>query len=165
MANHFVIADVFTDVAFGGNQLAVFPDATGISDRDMQAYAREINFSETTFVLPPRNSVNAFRIRIFTPRTELPFAGHPTVGTAAVLVHLGRVGGGRTNIVFEEGIGDVAITRWHERHQTRAARRIGVSIVATGRRFGRGSAVSPARRGGRNLACKRRPSDQLCAPW
>src|SRR5579864_8063644 len=107
MAYKFVIADVFTDKPFGGNQLAVFPDARGISDRAMQAYAREINFAETTFVLPPENSRNNFRVRIFTPRVEIPFAGHPTVGTAAVLAHLGMITS--SSAVFEEGIGPVTI--------------------------------------------------------
>jgi trans-2,3-dihydro-3-hydroxyanthranilate isomerase len=100
--HRFVIADVFTDQPFSGNQLAVFPEAQGISDRAMQAIAREFNFPETTFVLPP------WRIRIFTPKSELPFAGHPTVGTAAVLARLGKVDvPGR--IVLEEGIGPVPV--------------------------------------------------------
>lgn len=107
MAHKFVIADVFTDRPFGGNQLAVFPDARGISDKSMQAYAREINFAETTFVLPPENPKNTVRVRIFSPRVELPFAGHPTVGTAAVLSHLGVLR--PTGAVFEEGIGPVGI--------------------------------------------------------
>lgn len=107
MAHKFVIADVFTDVAFGGNQLAVFPDAHGISGQAMQAYAREINFAETTFVLPPENPENTARVRIFTPKVELPFAGHPTVGTAAVLKHLGRLDS--QDAIFEEGIGPVAV--------------------------------------------------------
>lgn len=109
MADRFVIVDVFTDVAFGGNQLAVFPDASSISDRDMQAYAREINFAETTFVLPPKKSSSAFRVRIFTPRTELPFAGHPTIGTVAALAHLGWIPVSPTKIVLEEGVGDVTV--------------------------------------------------------
>jgi len=81
----FVICDVFTEKAFGGNQLAVFPDARGLGDGAMQALAREFNFAETTFVLPPQDPGHFRRVRIFTPKVELPFAGHPTVGTAAVL--------------------------------------------------------------------------------
>src|ERR1700685_3300297 len=81
----FVLVDVFSDRAFGGNQLAVFPDAAGIADETMQRLAREFNFSETTFVLPPSDPSCTCRVRIFTPREELPFAGHPTLGTAAVL--------------------------------------------------------------------------------
>src|SRR6266511_1525527 len=91
MSHRFVIADVFTPTPFGGNQLAVFPDARGLSDRAMQAVAREFNFAETTFVLPPADPRHTRRVRIFTPRIELPFAGHPTVGTAAVLARLGVV--------------------------------------------------------------------------
>src|SRR5258706_8569856 len=91
MAHRFFIADVFTERPFAGNQLAVFPDAQGISDRAMQAIAREFNFAETTFVLPPHDPRHACRVRIFTPRAELPFAGHPTVGTAAALAGLGRI--------------------------------------------------------------------------
>jgi trans-2,3-dihydro-3-hydroxyanthranilate isomerase len=81
----FVLADVFTDRPFGGNQLAVFPDATGLSAAAMQALAREFNFSETTFVLPPASPDNTARLRIFTPTMEVPFAGHPTIGTSVVL--------------------------------------------------------------------------------
>ncbi|HSU15357.1 PhzF family phenazine biosynthesis isomerase [Longimicrobium sp.] len=111
MAHRFVIADVFTDRAFGGNQLAVFPDGRGISDRAMQSLAREFNFSETTFVLPPRQPGHAYQLRIFTPATELSFAGHPTVGTAAVLARLGVVElrGGAASIVCELGVGPVAV--------------------------------------------------------
>jgi trans-2,3-dihydro-3-hydroxyanthranilate isomerase len=100
--HRFVIADVFTDRPFSGNQLAVFPDARGLSDRAMQAIAREFNFPETTFVLPP------WRVRIFTPKAELPFAGHPTVGTAAVLatIHKMDLPG---KMVLEEGIGPVPV--------------------------------------------------------
>jgi trans-2,3-dihydro-3-hydroxyanthranilate isomerase len=81
----FVLADVFSDHPFMGNQLAVIPNAEGLSDATMQAITREFNFSETTFVLPPENPKHTCRLRIFAPRNELPFAGHPTLGTAAVL--------------------------------------------------------------------------------
>lgn len=111
MSHRFVIADVFTETAFGGNQLAVFPDGRGLSDRAMQALAREFNFAETTFVLPPQDTRHTRRVRIFTPKTELPFAGHPTVGTAAVLTRLGLVPipGGATSIVLEEGVGPITV--------------------------------------------------------
>lgn len=109
MGHDFIICDVFTDKPFGGNQLAVFPQAEGISDHEMQAFAREINFAESTFVLPPRDPRCACRVRIFTPKTELPFAGHPTVGTAAVLAHLGKIPSGTASVVFEEGIGPVTV--------------------------------------------------------
>jgi trans-2,3-dihydro-3-hydroxyanthranilate isomerase len=110
MSLDFTLADVFSDEPFGGNQLAVFPDAAGIADADMQRLAREFNFSETTFVLPPDDPACTHRVRIFTPREELPFAGHPTIGTAAVLAS--REGGEPASgeFVFEEGIGPVAVT-------------------------------------------------------
>jgi trans-2,3-dihydro-3-hydroxyanthranilate isomerase len=98
----FIIADVFTDQPFSGNQLGVFPDAQGLSDRAMQAIARELNFSESTFVFPPA------RVRIFTPQHEMQFAGHPTVGTAAVLAHLRKIDL-PARIVLEEGIGPVPV--------------------------------------------------------
>jgi trans-2,3-dihydro-3-hydroxyanthranilate isomerase len=111
MKHRFVIADVFTDTPFGGNQLAVFPDGRGISDRAMQKLAREFNFSETTFVLPPEGEDGRRPLRIFTPATELPFAGHPTVGTAAVLVRLGIVPAtaGAATVRFSEPVGPVDV--------------------------------------------------------
>jgi trans-2,3-dihydro-3-hydroxyanthranilate isomerase len=81
----YVVADVFTDVPLAGNQLAVFTDARDLDTATMQALAREMNFSESVFVLPPRSDAADVRIRIFTPEVELPFAGHPTLGTAFVL--------------------------------------------------------------------------------
>ena len=80
----YVVADVFTDVPLAGNQLAVFTDGRGVDDETMQKLARELNLSETVFVLPPEAGGHA-RIRIFTPATELPFAGHPVLGSAFVL--------------------------------------------------------------------------------
>jgi trans-2,3-dihydro-3-hydroxyanthranilate isomerase len=111
MSHRFAIADVFTETAFGGNQLAVFPEAEGLSDRAMQALAREFNFAETTFVLPAEDPRHTRRVRIFTPLTELAFAGHPTIGTAAVLARLGLVemSLGATTIVLEEGVGPVTV--------------------------------------------------------
>lgn len=84
-AFRFVTVDVFTDRRFGGNQLAVFPDARGLTDAEMQALADEFNLSETTFVLPPAHPQNSARVRIFNRVAEMPFAGHPNVGTAYVL--------------------------------------------------------------------------------
>lgn len=81
----FVTLDVFTDRRFGGNQLAVFPDARGLSDAEMQSLAAEFNLSETTFVLPPADPANSARVRIFHRTAEMPFAGHPNVGTGFVL--------------------------------------------------------------------------------
>jgi trans-2,3-dihydro-3-hydroxyanthranilate isomerase len=107
----FWTADVFTDRAFAGNPLAVVADATGLSTEQMQAIAREFNLSETTFVLPPESKEHTFRLRIFTPAAELAFAGHPTVGSAFVLAHVGRVKleGDVTRIVFGENVGPVRV--------------------------------------------------------
>lgn len=89
MFARYLTADVFTDRVFGGNQLAVFPDATSIPPELMHQIAREFNYSETTFVLPPDDATHTRRVRIFTPGGEVPFAGHPTVGTAHVLASIG----------------------------------------------------------------------------
>lgn len=111
MPYRYYTADVFTDRMFGGNQLAVFPDAAGISEDQMMSITREFNFSETVFVLAPENPRHTRRIRIFTPGKELPFAGHPTVGTAFVLAATGELAfaGGEERIVFEEGVGPVTV--------------------------------------------------------
>ena len=111
MPYSYHIADVFIDVPFGGNQLAVLPQAAGLDDAQMQAIAREFNFSETVFVFIPETSVGTRKLRIFTPGGELPFAGHPTVGTAYVLAHTGdiKLDGEETRIVFEEGVGPVPV--------------------------------------------------------
>ncbi|MDE3126572.1 MAG: PhzF family phenazine biosynthesis protein [Gemmatimonadota bacterium] len=108
----YVTVDVFTDRRFGGNQLAVFPDAREIPGELMLDITKEFNYSETTFVLPPEDPRHTRRVRIFTPEREMPFAGHPTVGTAHVLAHLGEVmlDGPETRIVFEEGVGPVPVT-------------------------------------------------------
>ncbi len=103
----FVTVDVFTDRRFGGNPLAVFPDAQGMSDSDMQALAAEFNLSETTFVLPPSDKANTARVRIFNRKAEMPFAGHPNVGTGWVLAQLGRAQGGVMR--FEEIAGLVEV--------------------------------------------------------
>jgi trans-2,3-dihydro-3-hydroxyanthranilate isomerase len=105
----FVQVDVFTDRIFGGNQLAVFLDPDGLSDAEMQSIAVEMNLAETTFVFPPTQRDAAVRVRIFTPGRELPFAGHPTVGTAWVLARTGRLPAGQREVVLEEGIGPVPV--------------------------------------------------------
>ena len=87
----YITLDVFTDRPFGGNPLAVFPEATGIGDEQMQAIAREFNLSETVFILPGTNGADA-NLRIFTPAREMPFAGHPTVGSSLILAGEGRIG-------------------------------------------------------------------------
>src|SRR5690349_18345044 len=100
----FVTVDVFTDRAFAGNPLAVFPDARGMTTKQMQQLAREFNYSESTFVLPPKDRKNTAQVRIFTPKDEIPFAGHPNVGTAFVLARKKD----RT-LLFEENAGLVPV--------------------------------------------------------
>ncbi len=107
MKRQFVTVDVFTDRKFGGNPLAVLPDAEGLSSEQMQAIAAEFNYAETTFVLPPKDPKHTAEVRIFTPKAEMPFAGHPNVGTAFVLARLGKAKGAR--MVFEEKAGLVAM--------------------------------------------------------
>lgn len=110
-AFRFVQVDVFTDRPFAGNPLAVLPDARGLTDEQMQAIAREMNLSETTFVLPPTDPRATYRMRIFTPATELPFAGHPSVGTAFVLASEGLfpLAEPQTTVWQEVGIGTLPI--------------------------------------------------------
>lgn len=107
----YFTTDVFTNVPFGGNQLAVFPDARGIPEHRLQDVTREFNYSETTFVYPPTDPQHTRQVRIFTPGAEVPFAGHPTVGTAHVLASIGEIAltGDTTHIVFEEGVGAVPV--------------------------------------------------------
>ena len=110
MRYRYYICDVFTDTRFGGNQLAVLPAADGLSDQRMQQIAREFNFSETTFVLPSAGHTR--RVRIFTPTAEIPFAGHPNIGTAFALAVAGEFGPVDTpiTITFEERAGLVPIS-------------------------------------------------------
>ena len=116
MRYRYYICDVFTDIRFGGNQLAVLPSAEGLLDGQMQQISREFNFSETTFVLPAEAGHDR-RVRIFTPTRELPFAGHPNIGTAFVLATAGVFGVSDTplTVTFEEKAGLVPIAI-HKRH-------------------------------------------------
>lgn len=107
--------DVFTDRAFGGNQLAVFNAPEGLTTDQMQAITREMAFSECTFVFPREDPSTDFRVRIFTPGRELPMAGHPTVGTAFALAHERIVSPGQARVVFGEGVGPVPVDlTWEE---------------------------------------------------
>src|SRR5262245_61199019 len=108
--------DVFTDRLFGGNQLAVVLDARGLDTVTMQAIAQEMNFSETTFLLPAERPDTDIRMRIFTPGEELPIAGHPTVGTTFALARTGVIAAGRERFVFGLGAGPtpVALTWRHD---------------------------------------------------
>jgi trans-2,3-dihydro-3-hydroxyanthranilate isomerase len=107
MQRRYITVDVFTDRAFGGNPLAVVLDAGGLSTSQMQAIASEFNYAETTFVLPPRDKGNDAQVRIFTVNKELPFAGHPNVGTAFVLATQAAKPPAR--LKFEEGAGLVPV--------------------------------------------------------
>ncbi|MGH7720801.1 MAG: PhzF family phenazine biosynthesis protein [Gemmatimonadaceae bacterium] len=111
MRHSFLTTDVFTDRRFGGNPLAVFPNASGIPEEALQRIAMEFNLSETTFVYPPSDARHTRRVRIFTPVDELPFAGHPTVGTAYALAVAGEIPlrGTETRVIFEEGVGPVPV--------------------------------------------------------
>ena len=117
MQRRYVTVDVFTDRIFGGNPLAVVLEAQGLNTLQMQAIAAEFNYAETTFVLPPRVPDHSARVRIFTPRTEVPFAGHPNVGTAVVFARQREAQGGSPldRLVFEEAAGLVPIRLIRER--------------------------------------------------
>lgn len=116
MNRRYVTADVFTDEKFKGNPVAVVLDAEGLSTSQMQAITVEFGYSETTFVLPPRDPANTAWVRIFTPSREIPFAGHPNIGTAFVLA--ARAASGQTplrdQLVFEEAAGLVPVTQLKE---------------------------------------------------
>lgn len=99
----FLVYDVFTDTPFGGNPLAVIPDASGLTGAMMQRIAREFNFSESAFVLPPENATHTAKVRIFTPTMEVPFAGHPIIGTAVALADLGK----GPDMALELGVGPI----------------------------------------------------------
>jgi len=101
--------DVFTDEVLSGNQLAVFLAPVGLSDQEMMLIAREMNFSESTFVFPAEAGGTDFRVRIFTPTGELDFAGHPTIGTAFALARAGKIAPGKARVVLGEGIGPVPV--------------------------------------------------------
>ena len=108
----YYLVDVFNEKPFGGNQLAVFTDAAGVSAELMQKIAGELKLSETTFVLPPENEKNDYRVRIFTPAVELPMAGHPTIGTAFVLARQKMMerNDSQTVVNLEEGVGEIPVT-------------------------------------------------------
>ena len=125
MRRRYHVLDVFTDTALAGNPLAVVLDADGLDAARMQAVAREFNLSETVFVAPPRDPVNSARLRIFTPTTELPFAGHPTIGTAVLLATLDAgdlLAREDVGLVLEEAIGHVTCSVRHRRGEAAHAR-------------------------------------------
>jgi len=109
MSLRFILVDVFTEKPFGGNQLAVFPDAEGIRGAQMQRIARELNFSETVFVLPAKQGSSLRNLRIFTPEAEVPFAGHPIVGSVFALEAEGMLPDGVESVVFDLEAGAVPV--------------------------------------------------------
>lgn len=123
MKLEFHILDVFSERPFGGNPLAVVLGGEALDAGTMQRIAGEFNLSETVFVLPPATAAATRRVRIFTPRVELPFAGHPSVGTAFLLAALGQcdLAAAKPVVVLEEGIGNVAVRIIHDRGEIRAA--------------------------------------------
>jgi trans-2,3-dihydro-3-hydroxyanthranilate isomerase len=139
MQIEFFTVDVFTNRQFGGNPLAVIPKAEGLSAEQMQAIASEFNLSETTFVLPPEDPAHTAQVRIFTPRAEMPFAGHPNVGTAYVLAREAEKAGARGDgsvLEFEEIAGLVRIELLKEGAQTVGAR------LASPQKFAQGKTVA-----------------------
>src|SRR5262245_20601445 len=135
MKRQFVTVDVFTDRKFGGNPLAVFPDARGLATEQMQSIAAEFNLAETTFVLPPKVPANTAHVRIFTPKAEMPFAGHPNVGTAFVLARQGECYGRKITddrLVFEEMAGLVPLDLTREQGNVVAARLAAPQKLALG---------------------------------
>jgi trans-2,3-dihydro-3-hydroxyanthranilate isomerase len=140
MKRRYVTLDVFTDTRFGGNPLAVVLDAEGLDGTAMQAIAREFNYSETTFVLAPKRKKNTAHVRIFTPNEELPFAGHPNVGTAYALARIGTVFGREVGdaVAFEEAAGLVPVRILRARGEI-----VGAQLTAP-QRLRRGSTMAPA---------------------
>jgi len=136
----FATVDVFTDRQFGGNPLAVVPDARGLTSEQMQAIAAEFNLSETTFVLPPQDAANTAQVRIFTPRAELPFAGHPNIGTAFVLAgattSAARPATGDA-MIFEEKAGLVRIQLLGDRSAVTGARLAAPQALSIGENIAR----------------------------
>ena len=142
MQRRYVTVDVFTDRAFGGNPLAVVLDAGGLSTAQMQSIASEFNYSETTFVLPPRDSRNDAQVRIFTVTAEIPFAGHPNVGTAFVLAT--RAAKPPARLKFEEAAGLVGIEILQETGRVVGAELTAPQSLSQLTQFGSGQAAECA---------------------
>jgi trans-2,3-dihydro-3-hydroxyanthranilate isomerase len=135
MKLEFATVDVFTDRRFGGNPLAVVTNAQGLSTEQMQAIAAEFNLAETTFVLPPKDAAHTAEVRIFTPKAEMPFAGHPNVGTAFVLARAGESYGraiSSDRLVFEEKAGLVPLDITREQGTVVAARLAAPQMLTLG---------------------------------
>lgn len=142
MQRRYITVDVFTDRAFGGNPLAVVLDAGGLSTAQMQAIAIEFNYSETTFVLPPRDSTHDAQVRIFTVTSEIPFAGHPNVGTAFVLA--AQAAKPPERFLFEEGAGLVSVEILSEGGSVVGAELTAPQPLSRLTQFGAGQAAATA---------------------
>lgn len=150
MRYHYYICDVFTDTRFGGNQLAILPEAEGLDDEQMQKIAREFNLTETTFVFPPEAG-HTRKVRIFTPTTEVPFAGHPNIGTAFTLGTAGEFGeiGSTIQVYFEEKVGVVPVSILKNRGKPLACRlaapeRLSLGAVASLQSLAAAVSLDPA---------------------
>jgi trans-2,3-dihydro-3-hydroxyanthranilate isomerase len=150
MRYRYYLCDIFTDTRFGGNQLAVLPEAQGLSDEQMQRIAREFNLTQTTFVFPPEKG-HTRKVRIFTTTTEVPFAGHPNIGTAFALATAGEFGeiGSTIQIFFEEeaGVVPVAILKSPGKPlvcQLAAPERLSLGAVASPRLLAAAVSLDPA---------------------
>jgi trans-2,3-dihydro-3-hydroxyanthranilate isomerase len=145
MKLHFVTVDVFTGTQFAGNPLGVVLNAQGLSGGQMQAIASEFNLAETTFVLPPKDPAHTAEVRIFTPRYEMPFAGHPNVGTAFALARAGEsygraIEGG--SVTFEEKAGLVPISILKEGSMVTGARLASPQLLSIGAEISAGLIAS-----------------------
>ena len=135
MKLHFVTVDVFTATQFAGNPLSVVLNAKGLTGGQMQAIAAEFNLAETTFVLPPKDPAHTAEVRIFTPRYEMPFAGHPNVGTAFALARAGTSYGrgvNRDRVTFEEKAGIVPISLLKDAETVTGARLASPQLLTLG---------------------------------
>jgi trans-2,3-dihydro-3-hydroxyanthranilate isomerase len=130
----FLTLDVFTRDRFGGNPVAVIPDARPVPDRLLLPIAREFNLSETVFIYPPHDPAHTRRVRIFTPQDELPFAGHPTIGAAFALAAIGEIPlqGEETRIILEEGVGPVPVLIRSRDGRPRSAQLTAAKLPHTG---------------------------------
>jgi trans-2,3-dihydro-3-hydroxyanthranilate isomerase len=138
MKLNFVTVDVFTATQFAGNPLGVVLNAKGLTDGQMQAIAAEFNLAETTFVLPPKDPANTAEVRIFTPRYEMPFAGHPNVGTAFALARAGTSYGrtvDRDRVSFEEKAGIVPISLLRDAETVTGARLASPQLLTLGEKI------------------------------
>lgn len=162
----FVTVDVFTDRQFGGNPLAIVLNAEGLTTKQMQAIAAEFNLSETTFVLPPKDPANTAEVRIFVPKAELPFAGHPNIGTAYALARAGAVYDreiSRDVLQFEEKAGLVKLDMAHDNDEIVGAKLTAPKKFSLGETFAPGAVADACGLTENDICCDRHvPSIASC---